>query len=141
MAKIFTQYALIIILLAPVGLMAQDKTDISSTASAYDNSSVNISQWEARANIRSADLYYSNTTDIDKNKKVDENKSGSVNSLSVSGSPIASKPLVVKVESGAQTLYKNTTNKAPGKDIAHQITDVSQIKDKILLAFFEYEDK
>ncbi len=140
MAKIFTQYALIIILLAPAALIAQDKPDINSSASAYNNQTVNISQWEARANIRSADLYYSNTTDIDKNKKVEENKSNTVNSVSVSGNAIASKPLVVKAES-KQTLYKNTTNKIPGKDIAQQITDVSQIKDAILLAFFEYEEK
>jgi len=139
MVKIFTQYALIIILLAPVGLVAQDKIDGNSSMSAYDNSTTNISLWEARANIRSADFYYSNTTDIDKNK-VDENKSGSVNDISASGKAMTSKPLVVKVES-EQTLYKNTTNKVPGKDISHQITDVSQIKDEVLQAFFEYEDK
>ena len=138
MAKIFTRYALIINLLIPIGMMAQGQPDINS--SAYDNQTVNISQWEARANISPANLYYSNTTDIDKNKKVEENKSGTANSISVSGNVIASKPLVIKVES-EQTLYKNTTNKIPGKDIAHQITDVSQIKDAILLAFFEYEDK
>ena len=119
MTKILTRYAFIIILLAPAGLIAQDMAG-SATEDAFGRQTVNISQWEASANIRPADNYYVNTTDIDKNKKVSENKE-------VSDKMLASKPLVIKADI-KQTLYKNTTAHTAKQDISHQITDISQIK-------------
>ncbi len=149
MAKKITQLALfsfIMILLAPIGLHAQDKTQNNRELIANNFQATAYIHWDAGINLLTEKYCTASTVETKNQTKktviparITPNSSSLFNSLFSYGTYFKF-PVVLKVEKGHNS-YKNTTSKIQDKDIAFQIKDVSQINDEILLAFFGEDDQ
>jgi len=150
MAKKMTQLAMfsfIIILLAPTGLHAQDKTQDNRELTADNFQVISDTHWDAGISLLSEKFSAARAVDI-KNQTEETvipvsmapNSTDFFNRTFSRGTYFKF-PVVVKIEKD-QNFYKNTTKKDQKSDIAYFVKDITNENgNKILLAFFGEDDQ
>lgn len=150
MAKKMTQLAMfsfIIILLAPIGLYAQDKMQGNRELTADNFQVISDIQWDAGINLLSEKFSTARAVDMKNQTKetvipvsMAPNSTGFFN-RTIPRATYFKFPVVVKVEKD-QNFYKNTTKKDQKTDISYFVKDITnESGNKILLALFEEDNQ